>query len=51
MQRCLNELKRAAESDGNLLPPLLEAARARATVGELMNALAAVFGRYELGTA
>ena len=31
----------------NLMPPLLEAARARATVGEVMNALADVFGRYE----
>ena len=31
----------------NLLPPLLEAAQARCTVGEITKALADVFGRYE----
>ena len=29
------------------MPALIEAAQARCTVGEIMNALADVFGRYE----
>ena len=29
------------------MPALLEAAQARCTVGEIMNALADVFGRYD----
>ncbi len=31
----------------NLMPALIEAAQARCTVGEMMNALADVFGRYD----
>jgi methylmalonyl-CoA mutase N-terminal domain/subunit len=38
--------KLAAEPDANLMPPLIEAARAMATVGEVMETLAEVFGRY-----
>ena len=37
----------AAATSQNLVEPLLEAAHARASVGEIMNALADVFGRYE----
>jgi methylmalonyl-CoA mutase N-terminal domain/subunit len=47
MRRALDDVRRAASGSGNLLPPLLEAARARATVGEVMNALVEVFGRYQ----
>jgi methylmalonyl-CoA mutase len=43
----LSELKRAAASDANLLAASIVAARARATVGEISDALAEVFGRYE----
>ena len=32
------------------MPSLLDAARARVTVGEVMNALADVFGRYDGAT-
>ena len=46
-ERCLGELGRAAATSQNLMGPLLEAAHARASVGEIMNALADVFGRYE----
>lgn len=46
VDRSLAEVRRVAESGGNLVPPLLEAARARATVGEAMAAMAEVFGRY-----
>ena len=36
----------AAEAERNLMPSLLDAVRAYATEGEIMNALAEVFGRY-----
>ena len=47
VERCLGELSRAAGTGKNLVEPLLEAARARASVGEIMDALADVFTRYE----
>ena len=43
----LDRVKRVAATKENLMPVLLEAARARCTVGELMSALADVFGRYD----
>ncbi|HHM13030.1 MAG TPA: methylmalonyl-CoA mutase, partial [Planctomycetaceae bacterium] len=46
VRRTLDQVRRAAESGENLMPPLMDAARARATVGECMNAMADVFGRY-----
>jgi methylmalonyl-CoA mutase, N-terminal domain len=51
VRRSLDELGRAAATNRNLMGPLLEAAHARASVGEIMNALADVFGRYEQKTA
>jgi methylmalonyl-CoA mutase N-terminal domain/subunit len=45
--RALDTIRRVAATSQNLLPPLLDAARARCTVGEIMGALAEVFGRYE----
>jgi len=48
VRRTLDETKRVAAAEGNVLPPLLEAARARATVGEIVNALADVLGRYRM---
>jgi methylmalonyl-CoA mutase N-terminal domain/subunit len=47
LRRCLGEVRRAAATSQNLVGPLLQAAHARASVGEIMNALADVFGRYE----
>src|SRR5262249_36330 len=47
LRRCLGEVRRAAATDQNLVGPLLQAAHARASVGEIMDALADVFGRYE----
>jgi methylmalonyl-CoA mutase N-terminal domain/subunit len=44
--RILTEIRRIAGTTENLMPILLEAARARCTVGEVVNALADVFGRY-----
>ncbi len=42
----LAELRRAAATDENLMPPILDAARARATEGEMVAAMQEVFGTY-----
>jgi methylmalonyl-CoA mutase N-terminal domain/subunit len=45
--RALDEICRAAERDQNLMPPLVEAVRAYATLGEMCGALKKVFGVYQ----
>src|SRR5262249_52910472 len=45
--KALAGLKDAARGTDNLIPPILEAARAYATVGEMCDALREVFGEYE----
>jgi methylmalonyl-CoA mutase N-terminal domain/subunit len=50
VRRCLDAVRRTAAGRENLMPPLLEAAEARCTVGEIMGALAEVFGRYRAGS-
>jgi methylmalonyl-CoA mutase len=46
--KCLNTLTEAAQSgEGNLLSLAVEAARARATLGEISFALEKIFGRYQ----
>jgi methylmalonyl-CoA mutase, N-terminal domain len=45
-EAALAELRRAASSDENLMPYFLEAARARASEGEIVAALQEVFGTY-----
>jgi methylmalonyl-CoA mutase N-terminal domain/subunit len=45
--RALNEIRKIAATKANLMPALLTAAETRCTVGEIMNALADVFGRYD----
>jgi methylmalonyl-CoA mutase N-terminal domain/subunit len=47
VRRMLDEVRRVAGTKENLLPTLIDAAEARCTVGEVMNALADVFGRYD----
>jgi methylmalonyl-CoA mutase N-terminal domain/subunit len=47
VRRCLGEVRRVAATPQNLMPALLNAAEARCTVGEIMDALAGVFGRYD----
>jgi methylmalonyl-CoA mutase, N-terminal domain len=42
----LAAVERAARSSGNLMPPILEAVKARATLGEISDALRRVFGEY-----
>jgi methylmalonyl-CoA mutase N-terminal domain/subunit len=46
-ERALAEVRRVAATKENLMPAFVEAARARCTVGEIMSALADVFGRYD----
>src|SRR5579864_174289 len=43
-EAALAELKRAAGSDANLMPPIMDAARARVTMGEMCDALREVWG-------
>jgi methylmalonyl-CoA mutase N-terminal domain/subunit len=46
VEAALSELKRAAATEENLMPPIIEAARARATEGEMIEAMQEVFGTY-----
>jgi methylmalonyl-CoA mutase len=50
VQAALADLTRAAESGANLIETCLPAVRARATVGEISDALEKVFGRYKANT-
>ncbi len=43
----LNELKQAAEGEGNLLEIAVRCAKARCTLGEISDALEEVYGRYQ----
>ena len=45
----LRELEQAARGSENLMPPLLEAVRAYATLGEMMGVFREVFGEYQPG--
>ena len=47
VRRALDGLRAAAASTDNVMPPLLEAVRAYATVGEMCDALRTVWGEYE----
>jgi methylmalonyl-CoA mutase N-terminal domain/subunit len=47
VRKMLDQIRRVARTKENLMPSLIEAARLRCTVGEIMNALADVFGRYD----
>jgi methylmalonyl-CoA mutase N-terminal domain/subunit len=47
VQQTLAELKAAAEGTDNLMPPILKAVKALATLGEICDTLRGVFGEYE----
>ncbi|MCB0840627.1 MAG: cobalamin-dependent protein, partial [Bacteroidetes bacterium] len=47
VQASLNALTEAAEGDGNLLELAVDAAKKRATLGEISDAMEKVFGRYQ----
>ena len=46
VDRLLAAMVEVARGDGNLIPPMLDAARAEATLGEICNALRDVWGTY-----
>jgi len=46
VQQALADVKKAADTDGNLLAASIAAVRARATVGEISDAMESVFGRF-----
>jgi methylmalonyl-CoA mutase N-terminal domain/subunit len=46
VESALAELKRAAATESNLMPPIIEAARTQATEGEMIAAMQEVFGTY-----
>jgi len=48
-QRALSDLKRAAEGTQNVLPQIVSAVKARATLGEIANGLRDVFGEHGRG--
>ncbi len=47
VRRRLDQLRRAAGTTVNLMPPILDAVRAYATIGEMCDALREVWGEYE----
>ncbi|MFN0136557.1 MAG: methylmalonyl-CoA mutase [Phycisphaerae bacterium] len=51
VDKALRAITVAATGTDNLMPPILEAVRAYATVGEICRALAGVFGEYADGAA
>ena len=46
VDRTLEDVETAARGEGNLLPPMREALRARATLGEVSDVLRTVFGEH-----
>ncbi len=47
VRRALDRMREMAASGGNLMPPILDAVRAYATVGEMCDVLRDVWGEYE----
>src|SRR5215467_3473500 len=51
VERALEGIRQAAQSGSNTMPPILEAVRAYATIGEMCDALRQVWGEYEEAVA
>jgi methylmalonyl-CoA mutase N-terminal domain/subunit len=47
VKKSLVQLKRAAEGSGNLMPPIFDAVKAYATLGEICDVLREVYGEYQ----
>ncbi|MCL5935084.1 MAG: methylmalonyl-CoA mutase family protein [Firmicutes bacterium] len=47
VQKLLDDIRRTADSTDNIVPVILEAVKAYATEGEVMQALKDVFGEYQ----
>lgn len=46
-QETLRKVRNAAENDENIVPPIIDAVKTRATLGEIMGALKEVYGEYK----
>ncbi|MDX6605150.1 MAG: methylmalonyl-CoA mutase, N-terminal domain, partial [Solirubrobacterales bacterium] len=46
VEQALVDLKEAAAGEGNMMPPIIEAARVQVTEGEMIAAMQEVFGTY-----
>jgi len=51
VQRSLDEIRTTARTEENLMPVILKAVKAEATIGEICDAMRDVFGEYRGGTA
>jgi methylmalonyl-CoA mutase N-terminal domain/subunit len=47
LEEVLKEVERMAASDENIMPTLMEAVKAKATLGEIINVMKKVFGEYK----
>ena len=47
VEKCLDRIKQGAKTDKNLMPSMIEAVKAYATVGEITQALKDVYGEYQ----
>ena len=47
VNKVLEEIRRVAKSDENIMPVLIEAAKAYATIGETTDAMKDVFGEFK----
>lgn len=46
---CLDAIRGAAQGEDNLMPPIIAAVKAKATLGEISDTLREVWGRYDAG--
>jgi methylmalonyl-CoA mutase N-terminal domain/subunit len=51
VEATLEAVRDAAEGDANLMPPVIDAVKAYATIGEISNVLRDVYGEYHPGSA
>jgi methylmalonyl-CoA mutase N-terminal domain/subunit len=51
VRNSLDQVKRGAEKDDNLMPLIVDAVKAQATLGEICDALREIFGEYTGGTS
>jgi len=49
-QKSISEITRACKCGDNLMPPLIEAAKSMATLGEMVNAMKPIFGEWQEGS-
>ena len=47
VQKALAELKKAAQTSGNVMPPILKAVKSYATLGEMTKIFKEVFGEFK----